>query len=80
MQETAAVHQGDGLTSLISAGPPCPADRRKLFIPKLKWDMASYHSYLIWKTNDIQSQWQNPNKETRLTDSYRLPNSKGQNF
>lgn len=43
------MRQGDSLTSLISAGPPCQADRRKLFIPKLKWDIASYHSYSIQK-------------------------------
>lgn len=43
------MRQGDRLTSLISAGPPCQADKRKLFIPKLKWDIASYHSYCIQK-------------------------------
>lgn len=60
------MRQGDRMTSLISAGPPCPADRRKLFIPKLKWDTASYYSHLIQKTNDIQSLWPRLNKETRL--------------
>lgn len=43
------MRQGDRLTSLISAGPPCQADKRKLFIPKLKWDVASYHSHCIHK-------------------------------
>lgn len=41
--------QGDRLTSLIPARPPCQADRRKPFISKLKWDIASYHPYCIQK-------------------------------
>lgn len=66
-QETAAMRQGDRPTSLISAGPPCQADVRKLFIPKLKWDTASYHSHRTQKTNDIWSLWQRLNNKTGLT-------------
>lgn len=66
-QETAAMCQGDRLTSLISAGPPCQADRGKLFIHKLKWDMPSYHSYCIQRLIIYGACGQRPNNEFGLT-------------
>lgn len=61
------MRQGDTLTSLISAGPPCQADRRKLFIPKTEMGHSLLSFILHTETNNLWGPWQRLNNETGLT-------------